>query len=609
MTGRVFQTITALLVFAAFPFSMRAAEVSASASLSRNVTTAGQPVTLSITVSGARGAEVQGDLQIDGLDIRYAGQSTQIQMRNFQVTSSVSHNYQITPLKPGKYTIPAQRVRAGNDTFQTNPVTLTVTPAVPGTRGTVRGPAQGTGEIDLSDIAFAELVVPKSTAFVGQSIPIEIRFYFDANVNFRADTNPSLTGEGFTSGKLSDPRQDRIERDGRVFDLVTYQTVITPVKAGELKLGPAELQCTASIPRARQNLRHLGVDDFFNDDFFNNPFSAFAQTREVLVRSGLETVQVKPLPREGQPKDFSGAIGNFTMESGASPQTVNIGEPVTLNVTIKGTGNFDRIGDPELGEARGWRSYPPSNEFAPSDTLGLSGSRTYKFALVPNRKEQELPRAEFTYFDPEAAKYVTLKSEPIAVEVTGSAPATTPAPTVGSTTANAEAEATPAEETAPRDIHFILTGPADWDESFEPLYQRTGFWLAQLVPFAALLGFMGVQVYRRRANDTAARELASLRSQRAACERALHRSDSSPQEFIENAVRLVQLDTAARSGISAATVDAESAITSRNLDPDTARAIREVFEARDELVYAGFGGGFDTQRRAAIMDALKRFLA
>ncbi len=76
-----------------------------SADLSQEVTSVGEAVQLNISVTGATGARVPGQLRVDGLQIDFAGRSEQINIINFQKTVSSVYTYLIVPLRTGDFTI------------------------------------------------------------------------------------------------------------------------------------------------------------------------------------------------------------------------------------------------------------------------------------------------------------------------------------------------------------------------------------------------------------------------------------------------------------------------------------------------------------------------
>src|SRR5207248_10783871 len=176
---------------------------------------------------------------------------------------------------------------------------------------------------------------------------------------------------------------------------------------------------------------------------------------------------------------------------------VQVGDPITITSTICGRGNFDRANAPVLEDESGWHKYPPSSKFKQDDEVGISGAKTFEMVLSPNEKKQTLPILAFCYFDPVKEHYVTLRSEPIAITVQGgptptqSAVASATAPAVPATAASPSSSGQPAGVGKPADILYQLTERPTSTESFSPFYTRSAFWIAQLVPLLAVIGFAG----------------------------------------------------------------------------------------------------------------------
>lgn len=592
----------------------RAAEPTATASLSRNVTTVGAPVVLTITVSGARGADAPRSINVEGLIIQYAGQSTSVQMRNFDISAEVTHSYRIVPRTTGEFTIPAQNIIVGNQRLRTNPVTLTARGRSSGSAQTVPPPAPGvtqfepdSGELSLDDLANADLIVPKSTVYVGEAVPIELRFYFDATTDFRANQGPQLPAEGFTLEPFPEPRQEDTTRQNRRMSQVTFQSVITPVKTGELDLGPASMEVTASIRRARPNLPHL-ADQFFNDPFFNRSYSPFTSQEELTIQTGSEKLTVKPLPRDGQPEEFSGSVGQFAMEGSAGARKVAIGDPVTYRIMIRGRGNFARMDAPILETGSGWRAYPPSDKFVKDDTLGVSGTKTFEYQVVPTDNVESLPPVSFSYFDPNREKYVTLNSEPIPIEVEGQ-PIAAASPALQAAPAVAPSPEATDQTSEPADILGLATEGGPWDRSFVPLYQRPEFYYAQAIPALALLGLIALGSYRRWSSDSAARRDDVLRAQRSRSLAELQKAGLARAEFYSLAVRTLQAETARRTGAVPETVHAAEVLACASLDEGTIAGLRRIFSAYDESAYSGADQATPDQgERNEVVQTVKSFI-
>ena len=579
----------------------QAADVSVKASLSRGVTVIGEPVQFQIKITNAKRAGDPPDVAVDGLDIRYVGPSTNSVMRldqnGFRSETTTVQVYQITAAKNGTFTIPAVEVDVDGRKHKTDPVTLTVQPSA------VEDPARPQVQGKL------ELVVPKKTAYVGEMIPVELRLYVDARVRWQAVAMPEISGEGFTKQKIPEPRRpERVTKDGREYDLLVFKTAITPGKAGTITLGPAEMIYNAQIPRGRRS-GPRSMFDILDEDVFGDQF--FAQPQQIKVKAEPVELTVKPLPAVGKPRDFSGAVGTFQFSAEGSPRQVKVGDPVTMKLRVSGRGNFDRVEAPALREPGGWRTYPPSGSFKKedSDEVGLSGTKTFEMAVIPEERKTQMPVFAFSFFDPEAAKYVTLVSEPSALKVDG-AKVAAPPPVPNATVAADEPKAEPDTPKSPPNPNDIL-GPrydAGVRKSFKPLYERRIFWLAQAGVLAVLLTVLGFRV-RRGPNADALRS-AAMRREKAALLARLRREELAHAEFFDSAARVVQIDSALATGGDAAGVDAAAARALAGSDAATAEVIDEIFSARAELLFAGGGrdeGRVSGEERARVLAALETF--
>jgi hypothetical protein len=603
--GAIIPWIAMVLIWTAFS---RSEAAPAEAVLSSNSATVGQPLMLQITVESSRVQPPQ--IHVNGLDIRFAGTSSQVSIQNFDMTASTVFSYQVTGQREGNFKIPQQVFVVDGKRVRTPELRLTITANRSSIVGSLSGghvatPSGNRAEpVSESEIAFGELVIPSGTVYVGQAIPVELRMYFNANARIRVEEMPKIESEGFTIEKFPDPKQSRVAKNGRTYDVLTFKTVVTPVKAGKVVAGPARMQCTITIPRRRPQFPH--VDDFFNDDFFNDPFGAFATNRTLTVESDAPQLNVAPLPVDGQPESYSGAIGQFTLATAAGSGKVEVGEPVNLTIRIAGKGNFSRIGAPELIRDDAWRSYPPSDMFEALDDLGITGTKAFEFALVAEHPTDATPGVEFSYFDPSDGVYKTLEASPIAIQVDGlSKPAATPG--ADATTVR---EAEKGSEERLRDLHTIALGEARWNRSFTPLYARPGFWVAQSVPLLGLLSLAGFRVRRSRDLDTRARRTAAQKREYLAAIKELRRGGLSSRDFCETAVRALQIDAGILLDRPPSSLGCDEIISARSVDRLTAHSLRNLFEKHAELRYAGATlseEDADPENRAAWLKSIQSY--
>src|SRR6266496_1320781 len=585
---------------------------SVTAVLSNSEAAVGAMVQLQIRVTGARGADAPQKIAVDGLEIYRTGTSQHFEMNNFNVTSSVVYDYTIMPLQAGTFIIPPQTIRVGGNSLRTPQLRLNVTDSL----GRSSRSSRDVQPANANKLVFAELIVPKKTAFVGEMVPVEIRLGFDPRARPKLIDGPEIAGQGFTAQKLQQSGENLETINGRSYDVVTFKTAVAAARAGKFDIGPVKAKAQVlvsrrpSSPRSRSPFDLFNLDDPFSDPFFSEPFSQFGERREVEINSEPVAFEVKPLPPNAPPS-FSGAIGNFTMSTEAKPKSVQVGDPITVTSTISGRGNFDRVNAPAVEDERGWHKYPPSSKFKQDDEVGISGTKTFETVLSPNENKQAVPVLAFSYFDPAKEQYVTLRSESIAITVQGGAPATQNVAASQPTLASPAPAVAPQRTEKPQDILYQLTDRSATVESFAPLYTRPVFWTVQLVPLFALIGLAGWKIRRAKIDNRAARRFAALQHETSELMHKLRRNAASPQEYYAEASRVVRLKTALASGsggIDPNVVDAETAADTFKLDTESRNQLRRLFEQSDEWQYSGAHNGPATispESRREVLELIK----
>src|SRR5438105_733871 len=616
--ARTFKISFALLVLILTRSVAFAASPSVTAVLSNSQPAIGQMVQLEIKVNGANSANVPETISIDGLEIHQTGTSRQFEMHNFDVTSSVTYNYTILPLKAGQFKIPPQTIRIGNDSLHTPELVLNVAQGSSSSAGSGRS---GQSTV-ASKLAFAELVVAKKDAYVGEMVPAEIRLGFDRRARGRLQEGPELSGQGFTTQKLQQPRENLETIGGITYQVYIFKTAIAAARPGKFEIGPVTAKAVVVLPRRpsaprttrpRSPFDLFNLDDPFSDPFFSDPFGSTGERTELPIQSETATLNVKPLP-PNTPPNFSGAIGNFTMTADAKPKTVQVGDPITVTSTITGRGNLDRMNGPALEDERGWHKYPPSATFKQDDDVGMSGEKTFEMVIAPNEKKPAVPPLVFAFFDPVKENYVTLRSTAVPIQVEGGAgPSAATAPAVAATSAapTSTVGATPAPTAKPQDILYQLIDLGRV-RSFTPIYARPVFWIAQLASFILLLGFVGWKIRQAKIDNLEAQRTAALQQESGELLRKLRRGKLSPQEYFSNASRVVRVETALVNNLNPNAVDAETAAKAFDLGEHERTQLRTLFDRSDELRFSGSGNGsgeISTDEREEVLRLLESLRA
>ena len=546
-------------------FTANALGQSVSASLDRATTTVGESINLSINCTNFSPSSRPILPSISGLRFSSAGTSRKFQLGGGGRTSTYTFNILVTPLKPGNYSISPIQIRHETRLFKPKPLKLLVLPAG-------EKPKPGNNQ---SQNAYVRLLPTKTTAYVGEVIPVEIQLFFIDGVNVQM---PELIADGFNIAAFPKHKQTRMQKGNQIYQVLTFRTAATPLKAGKLQLGPVKQGMVLRV-RQKQNRRSP-----FNNSF-DGIFTRYQQV-PVTLEAKAQTITVKPLPTANKPASFNGAVGRYTMQAKASPLEVTVGDPVTLNIQISGQGAIDSLNLPKL-DWPSFKSYEPSVTTNKNNPLGLLGTRTFEQVVIPESdKITEVPRIEFSFFDPVTAQYRVLAKGPLPLKVN---PSDEPiAPLVGGNTAQetSEPDSPPQTDILTIQHHLGSLGQA------LPLVARPNFWLLQSIP---LLLWLGALLWRRKTNALANNP--RLRRKRQVAERTragLAKLDNLAKqeetaEFHAELADLLREQLGLRLDIPAEGITADivhSPAASNKLGEGTRSDIRKLFAASDQATYA-----------------------
>ena len=147
-------------------------------------------------------------------------------------------------------------------------------------------------------------------------------------------------------------------------------------------------------------------------DFFGNLISSSVNKT---VSAGSSFIDVKPLPIDNKPNDFSGAVGDFNFEIKSDKKELLIDEAFQLSLIISGNGNFNLFEDPKISLPSSLEVYEPEKISNLSVRAGgIRGKVNNKFTIVPNAPgKYTIPQTKFSFFNPKVEEYITIYSDPI----------------------------------------------------------------------------------------------------------------------------------------------------------------------------------------------------
>jgi hypothetical protein len=273
-------------------------------------------------------------------------------------------------------------------------------------------------QLQAGGAAFVHLAIPARPVYVGESVPVQIEVGLRAGIVTSVNGLPTLKGSDFTFNNLSKQPERREETiEGGAFVLLTWHSALAAVKPGEFALSA---QAPLTVKMSTLSAADRAVASRLAFPLLQSMYSGIAP-REMTIESSPFQLKVLPLPTEGQPDNFSGAVGEFRVSSDVSPANVAAGEPLTLRLHISGAGNFDRVDSTMFDHLDHWKTYPAKSTFTPSDAVGNEGEKVFEQPLIAAQPgERSIPGLEFSYFNPNTRQYERAQTPAIKVIVAAS---------------------------------------------------------------------------------------------------------------------------------------------------------------------------------------------
>ncbi len=316
---------------------------------------------------------------------------------------SKTYSYTLAPTARGKFTISQATIVIRGETYKTLPGEVEITAAVD----------KPSDQMSVDDIADENLhlvaEVSKSDPYLNEAISVVYKLYVSPSINvsnFRPLDNPTYNNFWSQDMPFSKYNIQNGMYDGKSYRYVVLKRVVLyPQKSGKLEIEPLSLDVTLDVPTDRR-------------DFFGGRI--YTQTNKT-VSAGQRIITVRPLPDEGKPADFKGAVGNFDFSVTTSKTQLNATESLQAMVEIKGKGNLKLFQLPEPTLPGSLEVYDPEfKENVRTNLSGMEGSVSNSYTIVPSAKgKYPIPKVSFSFFNPETGNYSTLTSNEIMINVMG----------------------------------------------------------------------------------------------------------------------------------------------------------------------------------------------
>lgn len=421
----------------------------------------------------------------EGFDV-LAGPSTStsssVQFINGKMSQSVNNTFSfvVAASSEGEFTIGEASVKADGKTYKTQAVTVKVIKEVGGNGSSGeqnKKKPEGTAARLAEDDVLIVATVDRTNVYKGQPVLVTYKLYTRVAMNAEGQKMPSFAGFWTQRLNIDSNRWLREEYKGKLYDACPIaEYLLFPQQSGVVKIEPMEMSVVA---RLQVKNPRRGHDPFA--DFFDVP-----QIQEVrrVVRSEELTLNVKALP-EGAPASFSGAVGEFEMQVTPPADEIEANSAVTYVVKISGTGNLSMIQAPQIALPTTFEQYSvKSSESIQTTARGVSGYRQFEYPMIA-RAEGDffIPALEFTYFNPQLAKYVTLTAEEYAIHVAPDASAQSGMPNAALVSGIDKEDI----KFLGRDIRFIKLSEGEFEQRGK-VFMFGGLWWAVVAGMMALFG-------------------------------------------------------------------------------------------------------------------------
>lgn len=377
-------------------------EVTVQAEIARQRTYISEAIAYQITVHGGdpdTPPEIDFPDTVRGLYVNSGQQSfTSIRIINGRQTTvannSYTYRYNVTCLEPGTITIPPATVKVNGKAYQSNAVSIESLLPTHATEDRI--------EVELS----------RTTLYVNESVPLDITWWVGNNntSNFSFDSSvfpdalqvtpvdPVVNGsKNYTvdiAGNQAIGVLDQTTEGGIRKTRLRFRVMITPTEPGEFALGPIRV----IFDRVESNARR---------------YRAYAESDP----TSLTAISV---PTEGKPTGYAGAIGSYSLESSASNNAVNVGDPIELVLRIRGNEPMQgiRTGPPIEADAAFASGFKVGSEGWREDLPRKSGTRLFRTTIrAISDTVTEIPAVKLPSFDPETGTFRVFASQPLPLKV------------------------------------------------------------------------------------------------------------------------------------------------------------------------------------------------
>ena len=322
---------------------------------------------------------------------------------NGKSTYSKTYTYFLAPEKRGKINVGQASIEVKGVIYKTSTVEINVTAAV----DVPKDPNDPKYIAKESIHLIAE--VSKSNPYLNEAVSVVYKLYVSENIGvsgWEETSKPSYNDFWSQNIDVKGLEVKKGKFKGENYNYVVLKkTLLYPQKTGKLLIKPLTLKVNVEVPSKRR------------DRFFGSIMSMNSVNRT--VTAGKRTINVKALPSEGIPDDFSGAVGDFSFNVMATKKDLNASEGFNLEMKVNGNGNLKLFEIPKPEIPPSLEVYDPErSEKIRTSLSGTKGSIIDNYTIIANESgKYPIGPFNFSFFDPKSGSYKTIQSEKIVISV------------------------------------------------------------------------------------------------------------------------------------------------------------------------------------------------
>ena len=379
----------------------------------------GVPVQLQLSVAGFEETPdptVEVD-SVDGVNLRLVAVSprvsSSVHITNGKVQrwKEVRHSirYEMTATRPGEFVVGPFAITQGSKRIEVGKATFRV------------------GDVPSSETQLFKVVLPERTLWVGERIPVAVEWWvsremgqniagrrarvplfdqvdrlrFEDRENAQARASLVIDLNSGTKEFSATLREDQY--DGNPYFVVTVNREMTPLSAGRIDLPPASI-FVQEATRVRQNVFGKRIP---------------MEVRRTKAESEPMSLDIREPPTSGRPVSFAGVVGTgFSIAASVERSVVNVGDPITIRITVRGDGPLDTLA---LPNAVNLGLKASDFKVAGGQATGIltsDDSKQFNLTARPlHTTVTAVPELMISWFDSEKGRFESARSDPIALSV------------------------------------------------------------------------------------------------------------------------------------------------------------------------------------------------